>query len=849
MPEVSTGTSIRKVKRPGALCLGGFVLVCALFLLGTPDVASAASSSGPVFDSTQAMAHIYTLATEIGPRRGGTTAELQAAQYGLAYLSSLGYQATMTAVPIPNGLTSHNVIAVKQGSSPLTIVVGGHIDSKLPSPGGNDNGSGSAAVLELARVLRDADIVPTVVFVLFGNEEMIDSNADHHHYGSRRYVAQMTAVDRSNLVGMISLDMIARGTTFTVRTMGKGPGELLSQLQSYAGATGVGLTYLQDGSTYGYSDHEPFELAGYPAVWLEWRSDPNYHTANDTYANCTAARLQTAGAFVLGYLADLGSGDLADLQAAVNPTLARHQQDNSRLLYTGTWGTSPISSASGGSFRYSDSSGSSVTVRFTGTYLAWIAKKSPVYGIARVILDGVDKGTVDLYSAGALYQQKVWETGILTNTTHTVRIEWTGTKRSAATATNIGVDAFDVRGVLEQAAATIRYEQNNTSLAYLSTWYGNSSAPSASGGSFRYSNVSGASVTVKFTGSCLAWIAKKGPAYGIARVTLDGVDKGAVDLYSASDAYKQKVWESGALANGTHTVTIEWTGEKNTSATGTYIGADAFDVVGTLNQALTRYEQSNAQLTYLGTWANNVSSSYASAGTFRYSNAPGAFVTVKFTGTYLAWITKTSPAYGIARVTLDGTDMGTVDLYSAGDVWQQKVWESGPLASGSHILTIQWTGEKNTSASASNIGTDAFDIVGILTQAPIPIRYQQTSAKLVYAGAWYYNNAAASASGGSFKYTNASGASVTVNFTGTYLAWITKTSPAYGIARVTLDGTDMGTVDLYSAGEVWQQKVWESGLLTSGAHTLLIEWTGEKNPSASADNIGVDAFDVVGTLN
>jgi hypothetical protein len=104
----------------------------------------------------------------------------------------------------------------------------------------------------------------------------------------------------------------------------------------------------------------------------------------------------------------------------------RYEQTDSRLAYAGTWSTSSVSSASGGSFRYADTSGSSVTVSFNGTYLGWIAKKSPVYGKAKVTLEDKPPVTIDLYSASTLYLQKVWNTGTLPSGTHTVKIEWTG---------------------------------------------------------------------------------------------------------------------------------------------------------------------------------------------------------------------------------------------------------------------------------------------------------------------------------------------------------------------------------------------------------------------------------------
>jgi Peptidase family M23 len=397
----------------------------------------------------------------------------------------------------------------------------------------------------------------------------------------------------------------------------------------------------------------------------------------------------------------------------------------------------------------------------------------------------------------------------------------------------------------------IRYEQNDTRLTYLGTWYTNSSAAGASGSSFRYTNVPGASVTVKFTGAYLAWVTKTSPLYGIAKVTLDGEDPQLVDLYSESDAWQQTVWETGDLTYGTHTVTIECDGGKNDSASAAYIGLDAFDIIGYPTQAptLSRYQQNNAKLTYLGTWYNNCSATSASGGSFRYTNVSEASVTVRFTGTYLAWITKKSPLYGMAQVTMDGGDPQQVDLYGAGDAWQQKVWNTGTLAYGTHTVTIECTGGKNDSAADAFIGVDAFDVMGTLDQAPTITRYQQSNAKVVYAGTWYNNWSATSASGGSFRYTDVSGSSVTINFTGTYLAWITKKSSVYGIAQVTVDGGDPQPVDLYSASELWQQKVWETGTLTSGAHTVTIECSGGKNDSATGAYIGVDALDVLGTLD
>jgi trimeric autotransporter adhesin len=65
---------------------------------------------------------------------------------------------------------------------------------------------------------------------------------------------------------------------------------------------------------------------------------------------------------------------------------------------------------------------------------------------------------------------------------------------------------------------------------------------------------------------------------------------------------------------------------------------------------------------------------------------------------------------------------------------------------------------------------------------------------------------------------------------------------------VTADGGDSKMVDLYGATTQWQQKVWDTGAVAPGTHTVKIEWTGEKAPAASGTNINVDAFDVTGVL-
>jgi N-acetylmuramoyl-L-alanine amidase len=269
-----------------------------------------------------------------------------------------------------------------------------------------------------------------------------------------------------------------------------------------------------------------------------------------------------------------------DFRYVAAPTTTRYEQTSTAFLYTGTWTLSSVTSASGGSFRYINTSGGSVTIPFNGTYLALICKKSTSYGVAKITVDGLTTYAVDLYDgtngSTGIYQQNVWNTGTLPSGYHTVKLEWTGTKRAAATATNVNIDAVNVAGTL---VSTTHVEQTSTLMLYAGSWT-LSRVTSASGGSFRYANTPGSSVTINFTGLRLNLIAKEAANYGIAKITLDGTTTFNVDLYSASTLYKQIAWSSGFLAPANHTVKIEWTGDKRTAATATNINIDAVDVLG-----------------------------------------------------------------------------------------------------------------------------------------------------------------------------------------------------------------------------------------------------------------------------
>jgi peptidoglycan hydrolase-like protein with peptidoglycan-binding domain len=256
--------------------------------------------------------------------------------------------------------------------------------------------------------------------------------------------------------------------------------------------------------------------------------------------------------------------------------MTRYDQTDSRFAYSGAWAPFLRTTAWKGSYGRSSSGGASVTITFNGTRLDWIATKGTTTGIADVYLDGVLKKTVNLASATAVYQQRVWSTGTLNTGEHVVKIV---RNSSSAPGKYLTIDAVDIAGSI--AETVNRYEQNDARLVFVGAW-SSRSASGASGAGYSEAKTAKDWLTLVFTGKRLDWIATKGPGMGKADVSVDGGSSVTVDLFSDSAQYQQKVWSTGTLTAGTHQIKISWNEGNVPDAT---ITVDAFDVLGYLPAA------------------------------------------------------------------------------------------------------------------------------------------------------------------------------------------------------------------------------------------------------------------------
>lgn len=120
------------------------------------------------------------------------------------------------------------------------------------------------------------------------------------------------------------------------------------------------------------------------------------------------------------------------------------------------------------------------------------------------------------------------------------------------------------------------FEDSSNIITYSGVWTDYPCA-GCNGGGLKYAGATGSRADFKFTGTGIKWTAAKGPMMGKAKVSLDGVFMGNVDLYNPTNKLKS-VFPKAGLTPGAHTLTIEVSGLKNPSSTGTIVNIDSFEV-------------------------------------------------------------------------------------------------------------------------------------------------------------------------------------------------------------------------------------------------------------------------------
>ena len=223
--------------------------------------------------------------------------------------------------------TTHNIIAVLPGKDRRLrneyVVVGAHYDhlglggqdsgSRRPDtvavhPGADDNASGDAVILELARHFKKKGSPRSIIFVFFGAEEQ-------GLVGSKRFVEWMKRADgrRINLpadikgiVAMVNLDMVGRMREGSLSVSGTGTStDFKAMAEKAAERNGLQINCTPDG--YGPSDQASFVAADIPVFNLTTGGHVEYHTPEDVPSSLNYDGMQQTLAFTQDLIAQLAA--------------------------------------------------------------------------------------------------------------------------------------------------------------------------------------------------------------------------------------------------------------------------------------------------------------------------------------------------------------------------------------------------------------------------------------------------------------------------------------------------------------------------------------------------------------
>ncbi|WP_330344721.1 M28 family metallopeptidase [Streptomyces longwoodensis] len=280
-------------------------VVAATTLLATGSLAGAAPATpavaaAPDIPVTNVKAHLsqfQSIATANGGNRAhGRTGYRASLDYVKAKLDAAGFTTTIQQFT-SSSRTGYNLIADWPGGDTTRVVMAGsHLDSVTAGPGINDNGSGSAAVLETALAVSRAGLQPTrhLRFAWWGAEEL-------GMVGSRYYVNNLSSANRSRIGAYLNFDMI--GSPNPGYFVYDDDPTIEQTFKTYFSGLGVPTEIETEGD--GRSDHAPFKNVGIPVGGLfsgadyvktsaqaaKWGGtagqpfDRCYHSSCDTIAN------------------------------------------------------------------------------------------------------------------------------------------------------------------------------------------------------------------------------------------------------------------------------------------------------------------------------------------------------------------------------------------------------------------------------------------------------------------------------------------------------------------------------------------------------------------------------------
>ena len=270
---------------------------------------AAATAPRTGFDSNRAWTDLERQVA-FGPRPSGSPALAQCRQYIEAQLRAIGItfrEQPFDAMTPAGVIHMVNVIGTIPGTRPERIVLATHYDTKRFQEfrflGASDGASSTAAVLELARVLKNRQNRFTIELLFLDGEEAVNTEwrDPDHTYGSKYYV-RAAQQDRTlaTLKTLVLLDMVG-DRELDIRPDTNSARWLNAIVWGSAARLGYRSTFIPQDFTV-EDDHLPFVEAGVPSIDIIDLDYPQWHTAQDDLDHVSARSLQIVGEVVLDAL-------------------------------------------------------------------------------------------------------------------------------------------------------------------------------------------------------------------------------------------------------------------------------------------------------------------------------------------------------------------------------------------------------------------------------------------------------------------------------------------------------------------------------------------------------------------
>jgi hypothetical protein len=263
--------------------------------------------------------------TAFGPRVTETSACYDAGEYIYNEFENMGLDVSFHNWSY-SGYTDRNVEATLPGtneSSDEIYIVCAHYDSVPGSPGADDDGSGTVAVMACAYIMKDLSFNHTIRFVTFSGEEQ-------GLLGSHEYAADAFA-NGDNIVAALNVDMIGNAVTTyggdNIKIYFNTASEWLLDFTDYISVKYydyIDLNVIPSGYTWG-SDHYSFWENGYDALFYhEYQFSPHWHKPTDTIENMNITYNAKCSKLVIATLAELASpcivGDPPEIPSISGPS-------------------------------------------------------------------------------------------------------------------------------------------------------------------------------------------------------------------------------------------------------------------------------------------------------------------------------------------------------------------------------------------------------------------------------------------------------------------------------------------------------------------------------------------------